>query len=80
MHPKCLGLARTICKWCIYGNFGKGSTKYMVLYGVYIYGSGQPNKCETSGKLCAELYIKAVQMCRASFIPNVKRAVHDTEW
>jgi len=29
---------------CIYNLFGKEITKYMVIYGVYIYGSGQVAK------------------------------------
>jgi len=36
-----LGLARTIYIRCICGNFGREIIKYMVIYGVYIYGSGQ---------------------------------------
>jgi ABC-type nickel/cobalt efflux system permease component RcnA len=31
-----LGLAKTIYIRCIYGNFGREITKYMVIYGVYI--------------------------------------------
>jgi len=27
---------------CIYGIFGREITKYMAIYTVYIYGSGQP--------------------------------------
>jgi len=37
-----LGLARTIYVRCIYVIFGKEITKYTAIYGVYIYGSGQP--------------------------------------
>ena len=31
-----IGLAKTIYIRCIYGNFGREITKYMVIYGVYI--------------------------------------------
>ena len=37
-----LGLARTIYIRCIYGIFCREITEYTVIYGVYIYGSGQP--------------------------------------
>jgi len=37
-----LGLDRTIYIWCIYGILGREITNYTVVYGVYIYGSGQP--------------------------------------
>jgi hypothetical protein len=33
---KCLGLARTIHKRCMYGNFGRGISKRMVIHGAYI--------------------------------------------
>jgi len=36
------GLARTICKRCIYGAFGREINKFMVMHGVYMYGYGQP--------------------------------------
>jgi len=29
---------------CVYGGFCRDSIKYTVMYGVYIYGSGQPYK------------------------------------
>ena len=38
-----VGLARTICIRFMYGIFDRDLTKYMAIYGVYIYGSGQPN-------------------------------------
>ena len=41
----CVGLARTIHIRCMYGIFGREITKYTVIYGVYIYGSGQPYTC-----------------------------------
>ena len=31
-----VGLARTLYIWCIYGVFGRETTKYTVIYGVYI--------------------------------------------
>ena len=39
-------LARTIYIYirCIYGKFGREITQCMVMYGVYVYGSGQPYK------------------------------------
>ena len=40
-----VGLARTTyiyVKRCIYVTFGRECTKYTVIYGAYIYDSGQP--------------------------------------
>jgi len=37
-----VGLARTIYMGCVCGIFGREITKYTVIYGVHIYGSGQP--------------------------------------
>jgi hypothetical protein len=37
-----VGLARTIHTRCTYGIFGRNVIKYTVIYGVYIYSSGQP--------------------------------------
>jgi len=36
------GLARTIDVRCIYGILGREITRHTVIYGVYIYSSGQP--------------------------------------
>jgi len=30
--------------YSVYGKFGRETTEYMVIYSVYIYGSGQPYK------------------------------------
>jgi len=35
-------LAITMYIRCVYGIFDREITKYTVIYGVYIYGSGQP--------------------------------------
>jgi hypothetical protein len=32
----CVGLVSTIYIWSIYGNFGRGITKYAVIYGVHV--------------------------------------------
>jgi len=37
-----VGLAKTKDIRCVYGVFGRDISKYTVVYGVYIYGSGQP--------------------------------------
>ena len=45
VHPVtgvCVGLARTID---LYGVFGRKITDYTVIFGVYIYGSGQLYVC-----------------------------------
>jgi len=39
---KCVGLARTMYLRCVYGIFGWEITLNTVIYGVYLYGSGQP--------------------------------------
>ena len=41
MHHVNVGLARTIHTGCIYAVFGREITKYTVIYGACIYGSGQ---------------------------------------
>ena len=45
-HYVFVELARTIYIyiyiWCVYGIFGREINEYTVIYGVYIYGSGQP--------------------------------------
>ena len=35
MHT-CLGLARTLCTWCVCGIFGRETTRDTVTYGVYV--------------------------------------------
>jgi hypothetical protein len=42
VYTTCVGLARTIYIRCIYGILGREIIKYTVIYGIYIYGSGQP--------------------------------------
>jgi hypothetical protein len=37
-----VGWARTIYIRCIYGVFAREITKHTGMYGIYIYGSGQP--------------------------------------
>jgi len=37
-----VGLARTLYIRCLYGIFGREITKNTVIYGVYMYASGQP--------------------------------------
>jgi len=39
----------TLYIWCIYGNFGRETTKYMVIYG-YIYSPGQRYSCNLAHK------------------------------
>jgi len=41
-HMPYVGLARTVSIRCICGISGRETTKYAVIYGLYIYGSGQP--------------------------------------
>jgi len=40
-----LGLARTIYTRCTYRFLCRKTIKFMVIYGIYIYGSCQPYKC-----------------------------------
>ena len=49
-----VGLARTIYIRCIYGIFGRENTQSTVIYGVYIYGPGQPY---------AYAYVCAARVC-----------------
>ena len=51
-----VGLARTIYMGCVCGIFGREITKYTVIYGVHIYGSGQPY----TYLLCARRFLAVI--------------------
>jgi len=54
----CVGLARTIFIRFMHGIFGRETTKYTVIYSVYVYSYGQPDVC-----VCGCMY-----MCVGVFV------------
>ena len=70
----CLGLARTINIWCIYGIFGREITEY-TSYTAYMYGSGQPTQMP---HLCSSKHRPVGRKQQAVFIAALKMAVLHT--
>jgi len=66
---KCVGLARTMYLRCVYGIFGWEITLNTVIYGVYLYGSGQPYKCDARAAVsCVRVQLCLVCACSCALV------------
>ena len=62
---KCVGLARTIYIRCIYGMYGRGITKYTVIYGAYIWPWPTLQMCNWTALATELLQFPGWQYCVA---------------